>query len=79
MGRGRYELLKSINKTHSLKKSAEKVGIAEKTAYNYIKKIERRLKKKITETKKGGKKAGATITLTKTGQELIRRFENLKK
>jgi molybdate transport repressor ModE-like protein len=78
LGKGRYSLLKSIETTKSLKKSAKSVGICERTAYNYIKNIERRIKEKIVESHIGGKAGGAYIALTKTGQDLIKEFERLK-
>lgn len=79
VGKGRYRLLKAIGKLNSLKKAAKFVGIANKTAYNYIKKIEKRLGKKIVESHKGGKKAGGYTKLTLLGKGIIKRFEEAEK
>ncbi len=81
IGKGRYLLLKNIDKTNSLKKSAQKSGLSYKTAYNYIKKIENRLSNenkfsnKIILSHKGGKEAGGYTQLTLLGKELIKRYE----
>ncbi len=75
IGEGRYLLLKNIKKTKSLKKSAQNLGLSNKTAYNYIKKVENRLSKKIICSHKGGKDAGGYTELTLVGEELIKRYE----
>jgi molybdate transport repressor ModE-like protein len=76
LGSGRYFLLKDIEKTNSVKKSADNLNISEKTAHNHIKKIETRLSKKIIESSKGGKNAGGKTVLTSLGKILIKRYED---
>jgi len=76
LGRGRYELLTNIKKTSSLKKSAEKVGISYKTAYNYIKRIETNLGKRIIKSHKGGE-AGGYTKLNPVGEQLITKYEEV--
>ena len=78
LGKGRYMLLKSIDSTRSLKKSSKAVGICEKTAYNYIKRMEKRMGKKIIISHKGGKTGGGSTELTPTGKMLIREFERVE-
>ncbi len=75
IGKGRYMLLKAIEKKSSLKEAAELLEISNKTAYNYIKKIENRLGSKIVETHKGGEKAGGYTKLNALGKMLIKKFE----
>lgn len=75
LGKGRYVLLCTIERTRSVKKSAQICGLSEKTAHNHIKKIESRLKQNIIETKRGGKDAGGESSLTETGKLLIKEFE----
>jgi molybdate transport system regulatory protein len=75
MGQGRYEILKSIDSTHSIKKTARKLRITEKTIQNYIKKIEVRLGKKITSSYRGGRVGGGSTELTRTGRILLELFE----
>lgn len=79
IGKGRYRLLKLINQTNSLKLSAEKLGIANKTAYNYIKKIESKLGKPIIISHKGGPQAGGSTELNDTGKLLMKRYEELER
>ena len=75
LGEGRYSLLKNIEKTRSLKKSAELLKVSEKTAHNYIKRMESRLRKKIIKSSKGGKDAGGKTELTTLGRTLLKKFE----
>ena len=77
-GKGRYNLLKSIQKTNSLKHGAKLMGICEKTAHNYVRKIESRLGEKIISSTKGGKNAGGKTVLTSLGMELIDKWERLE-
>lgn len=78
MGGGRYALLKSIQESGSLKKSAKHVGICEKTAHNYIRRMEKRLRSKIAIGFKGGKDGGGHVLLTNLGQELIMKYEEVQ-
>lgn len=75
IGEGRFLLLKNIDKTKSIKKAALICNMSEKTAHNYIKKMEQRTGHKIIITKKGGKRAGAITEITDTGKFLIKEYE----
>lgn len=75
MGQGRYEILKSIDATQSIKKTAKQLHIAEKTIQNYIDKIEGRIRKKITVSSRGGRIGGGHTQLTQTGKHLLELFE----
>jgi molybdate transport system regulatory protein len=77
LGAGRYRLLSSIQKTKSLKESASVVGISYKTAYNYIRRMERTLGKRVIVSRKGGPEAGGSSTLTEVGQLLIKRYREV--
>jgi molybdate transport system regulatory protein len=79
IGKGRYELLKSIAATNSLKMSAKQNNISYKTAFNYIKKIENRAGEKIVVSKRGGKSAGGSVSLTDYGIMLLNRYTDLEK
>lgn len=74
IGEGRYELLKHIRDTSSLKASAERLGISYKTAQNYISRIEQNLGKDIIISSKGGMARGSS-RLNDTGLMLIKRYE----
>lgn len=78
LGNGRYELLKKIQSTNSLKKSADALDISYKTAYNYINKMENRLGEKIIIGKKGGISAGGSTSLTLEGTALIKMYEKAR-
>ena len=78
MGQGRYELLKNIHVTQSLKESASNCGLSYKTAYNYIRKIEKRLGDKVIDSRKGGVGAGGMTLLTEKGKSLLTEYENVR-
>ncbi|MFH1916140.1 MAG: LysR family transcriptional regulator [Nanoarchaeota archaeon] len=75
MGRGRYEILKCIDTTHSIKETAKHLHITEKTIQNYITKMENRLGKRITISYRGGRIGGGYSQLTPTGRQLLELFE----
>ena len=79
VGRGRYQILKTIDATHSLQRTAAKLHIAEKTIYNALRKMESRLGKKVVLAKKGGKSGGASLELTDEGKSLMRQYEQAQK
>lgn len=75
MGRGRYEVLKGIDATKSIKRTAQRLHITEKTIQNYIQKMEERLGRDITASSRGGRVGGGKTELTQTGRQLIMLFE----
>jgi molybdate transport system regulatory protein len=77
LGKGRYLLLKTIDNTNSLKKSAKICGISEKTAHNYVDIMEKRLSRKLILSERGGKSAGGRSVLTKDAFYLILEFEKI--
>jgi molybdate transport system regulatory protein len=77
LGKGRYLLLCTIERTKSVKQSAKLCGLSEKTAHNHIKRIESRLKQNVIQTKRGGKLAGGESVLTPMGKTLIFEFEKV--
>lgn len=74
MGDGRKKLLKFIDKEGSLRKAAEKMHISYRHAWGMVQKTSAATGKKIVKTARGGSKGGKTI-LTKTGKDLVRKFE----
>ncbi len=74
MGMGRDQLLREIEKQGSIAGAARKLGLSYKKAWEYIKNMEKRIGKKLVETKKGGAKGGGA-TLTETARELLKEFE----
>jgi molybdate transport system regulatory protein len=75
LGEGRYLLLKHIDKTHSLKESAARLGISYKTAYNYLQRMQTTLGEPIIKGEKGGPSAGGSTRLLPLGHVLMRRYE----
>jgi len=73
-GPGAYQLLKEIQKTGSLRKAAENLGMSYRHAWGLIKEIEENTGYRIIESSRGGK-GGGESHLTEKGEELIREFE----
>ncbi|NPA52778.1 MAG: LysR family transcriptional regulator [Aquificae bacterium] len=76
MGLGREKLLKAVKKHGSISKAAKEVGISYKKAWSYIKAMEKRLGKKLVETKIGGAGGGGS-RLTKEAEKLIKEFDKI--
>jgi len=77
IGMGREKLLKEIDKTGSIKKAAENLGISYKKAWEYLRAMENRLGKKLVETRKGGKSGGGSA-LTPYAKKLVKDFEKVQ-
>ena len=78
IGLGRDKLLREIQKTGSIKRASENLGISYKKALEYIKAMEKRTGKKLVETKRGGKERGGS-KLTPEAKKLLEKFEHIKK
>ncbi|MBU0979200.1 MAG: LysR family transcriptional regulator [Nanoarchaeota archaeon] len=79
LGEGRYSILKLLEETNSVQRTAAVLSIAPKTIYNYISRMESRLGKDILIAKKGGRLGGAKVFLTPAGKRLIAEYEEAKK
>ncbi|MBS7246728.1 MAG: molybdenum-dependent transcriptional regulator [Candidatus Jordarchaeales archaeon] len=73
IGKGGAELLKAILDEGSLKAASEKLGVSYKYAWNYLRRIEDRLKTKIVASARGGSERGRTV-LTETGKRLLLKY-----
>ena len=71
---GKYELLKEIERTGSIKEAAENLGLPYKKAHIYIKLIEERLGCKIVKRERG-----RGTTLTEKGKKLLKIYEEVVK
>jgi len=76
LGEGRSNLLKYIAERGSISQAAKQVGISYKKAWSYIKNMEDRLGVVLVKKYVGGKGGGGT-TLTKEGEFLIDKFDQL--
>ncbi|MFH1431640.1 MAG: LysR family transcriptional regulator [archaeon] len=78
MGGGRYKVLKTISRTHSIKEAAKLLNISYRACQNYIKTMEERLEKEVVHTERGGLNGGGSAELTPFGKALVRKFESIK-
>jgi len=77
LGDGKWELLKIIKKTGSLKLAIDEMGWAYRSTWDKLKTIEKRLGFKLTEKSRGGAGGGGQTQLTKEGLLLVAYFEQL--
>ena len=78
MGAGRYKILKTISRTHSIKETSELLNLSYRSCQNYIKKMEERLGAEIVHTERGGLNGGGNSEITPLGKALIKKFESIK-
>jgi molybdate transport system regulatory protein len=78
LGEGRYLLLKYLDETKSLKKSAAQLGISYKTAYNYLRRMQLILGRPLIRGVKGGPSAGGSTTILPLAHTLMRRYEEYR-
>jgi molybdate transport system regulatory protein len=76
-GEGRYELLKALDETGSIRSAAEKLDMPYKKAWSYLSVIEKRLNIKFIDKKRGGVDGGNSV-LTKEGKEFLKKYEEFK-
>lgn len=74
LGDGKWQLLKAIDETGSLKAAIEKLGLSYRKTWNNLQQIEERLGFPILETSRGGSDKGNT-SLTKEGKKIVRAFD----
>jgi molybdate transport system regulatory protein len=71
-GKGRLEILESIEKTGSINGTAKALGMSYKTVWSKIKSTEKHLKRKIVRSDRA-----SGTRLTRTGRELLEEFRLL--
>jgi len=74
-GKGRDEILKSIEQQHSLNAAAKELGMSYRAAWGRLKASEERMEKKLVETSEKEK----ALQLTAQARTIIERFEKLEK
>ena len=77
-GEGPYELLKRVEKTTSLHKAAQEMGMSYSKAWKLIQTIEKRLGFSLLDKKIGGLCGGGS-QVTPKGKELMKRYEQFEK
>ncbi len=73
LGDGKFELLKAIQETGSLKAATDKMNWGYRSTWNKIKELEKNLGFNLIEKKRGGSAGGQTI-LTEQGRLLVNYF-----
>lgn len=74
-GKGRDEILKSIEEQHSLNAAAKELGMSYRAAWGRLKASEERMDKKLVETSDKEK----SLQVTSQAKSIIERFEKLEK
>jgi len=74
-GKGRDEILKSIEEQHSLNAAAKELGMSYRAAWGRLKASEERMEKKLVEISTKEK----SLHLTNQAKAIIERFEKLEK
>lgn len=74
-GKGRDEILKSIEEQHSLNAAAKELGMSYRAAWGRLKASEERMEKKLVEISTREK----SLHLTNQAKAIIERFEKLEK
>jgi molybdate transport system regulatory protein len=74
-GKGRDEILKSIEEQHSLNAAAKELGMSYRAAWGRLKASEERMEKKLVATSDKEK----SLQLTDQARAIIERFEKLEK
>ena len=75
MGDGKWQILKAIEKTGSLKSATESLGLTYRRTWGDLKKIEEQLGFPLLDKSRGGKDGG-TSSLTPEGKKLVQAFDN---
>lgn len=78
LGEGRIQLLKTIQETKSLSKSAKKMGMSYKKAWKLLNSINKNAEKPVVISVSGGTNGGGTV-VTAYGEELISKYDTLNK
>lgn len=76
-GDGKFELLRGIEQTGSLKASCAKMGISYRKAWDDINRMEELLETPLVTKSRGGNHGGGT-TITDAAREFIEFYEGLK-
>ncbi len=75
LGDGKWQLLKAISETGSLKLAMERLNLSYRKTWNNLQQIEERLGFPILDTQRGGSDGGKTC-LTPEGEKIVKAFDN---
>ena len=75
LGDGKWQLMKAISETGSLKLAMEKLNLSYRKTWNNLQQIEERLGFPILETQRGGTDGGGKTCLTPDGEKIVKAFD----
>lgn len=78
LGKGGAEILEAIKKEKSISKAAKKTGMSYRYVWNYLAKIEKKLREPVAQTYKGGKAGGGGAKLTQLGENLLKEYSRVE-
>jgi len=78
LGKGGAEILKAIEKEHSISKAAKILKMSYRYVWNYLQKIQKAVEASVVETYKGGKAGGGGAKLTLLGKSLIEEYQRVE-
>ena len=79
LGKGGAEILKAIEKEHSISKASKTLKMSYRYVWNYLQKIQKAVKAPVVETYKGGKAGGGGAKLTLLGKSLIEEYQRVER
>lgn len=79
IGKGGAEILQTIDKSHSITKTAESLCMSYRYVWNYLRGIQNVLGEPIVETFKGGRNGGGGAKLTKLGLNLLLEYRQVER
>ena len=71
-------ILRKVGESRSLTEAAREAGVSYRNAWDRVQAMERKLRRKLVETKVGGRSGGGA-TLTEDGQRLLKEFRKTRK
>lgn len=77
IGPGKVRLLETIDRTHSIRKSAEEMGMSFRQAWLLLKAIEETFGEPVIATSRGGARGGGSA-LTALGHAVVARYRRLE-
>jgi molybdate transport system regulatory protein len=78
LGKGGAQILRQIQKDHSISKAAKNLGMSYRYVWNYVHKIDRALGEPVAEAYKGGKSGGGGAALTELGKNLLAEYDQFE-
>jgi molybdate transport system regulatory protein len=78
IGRGGAEILSAIERTGSITKASESVGMSYKYVWDHLAEMENAVGQPIIRTQRGGKAGGGGAKLTEVGKALLREYRQVE-